>query len=203
MSNGRVGTAVVIYGCLGFAAWAWQFHRGRSAFCDLAVLGGTRAISVPLALSLGALAGVGAAGLSRHLVTRTRWARSLHSALRDALAGLSEGPSTLATLSLAASVGEELFFRGALLPVLRDNLGAPAAVLLSSLLFGAVHVPWSRRLIPWSITAAVMGVVFGCLYLATGEVLAPIAAHAVVNHENLEFLLRWDPERAGPGAPKA
>ncbi len=195
MSGGRVDTALVVYGSLGFAAWAWQFHRGQSAFCDLSVLGGTRAISVPLGLSVGALVGVATAGASRLLVERTRWAKSLHGALREALVGMSEGPSTLATLALAAAVGEELLFRGALLPVLRDAMGTVPAVLLSSALFGAVHVPWSRRMVPWSLTAAVMGVVFACLYLATGEVLAPIAAHAVVNHENLEFLLRTDPER--------
>lgn len=33
---------------------------------------------------------------------------------------------------------------------------------------------------------------FAALYVATGEVLAPIAAHAVVNYENLHFILAND-----------
>ena len=52
--------------------------------------------------------------------------------------------------------------------------------------------PGSRALVPWTLTACVMGLVFGLLYVITGEVLAPIAAHAVINHENLHFLLAND-----------
>jgi membrane protease YdiL (CAAX protease family) len=86
-------------------------------------------------------------------------------------------------------VGEELLFRGAMLPALRAHYGAVAAVAITSVAFGLLHVPWSRRMLPWTLMATAMGVVFALLYLVTGEVLAPVMAHAVVNYENLGFLV--------------
>ena len=63
------------------------------------------------------------------------------------------------------------------------------AGVLSSAAFGLFHAPWARRMLPWTFMATARGAVFALLYLATGEVLAPIMAHAVVNYENLGFLI--------------
>lgn len=193
MSVGRVQVAVGIYAAFAGVAMVWRELQGASAWHDGAPLGTTHAIAIPAALSLGALTGVVGVWASRVVVRSTRWGGGLRDALREALLGMSRSPSSLALLALSAAVGEELFFRGALLPSLVGSLGVVGASVASSLTFGLLHVPWNRQLVPWTITAAAMGFVFAGLYLVTGEVLAPIAAHAVINHENLHFLLQKEP----------
>lgn len=185
----RLHIAVGIYALFAVVALLWRDAVGASALHDGAPLGGTHAFALPLGASLGAITGVIAASLSRSLARGPRWGRALYLALRDSLAGAPRDRGSLVGLTLAAALGEELLFRGALLPALSATYGAPVAAIGSSIAFGMLHAPWSRRMLPWSVMAAAMGMVFAGLYLATGEVLAPVVAHAVVNYENLGFLL--------------
>ncbi len=173
-------------------AVVWRHLQNASAWTDGSPLAETHVIAIPVALSFGALAGVAAVAATRALVRTTAWGRRMHTGLRDAVLDLDGDASSVTAIALSTAVGEELLFRGAALPTLTAYVGAPAALVLSSLAFGLVHVPGSRALIPWTLTACAMGMIFGLLYLATGEVLAPIAAHAVINHENLHFLLAND-----------
>ena len=138
------------------------------------------------------LVGVAAVVASRALVRRTRWGRAMHHTLRDGLLDLTPDRAALAPLALSAAVGEELLFRGAMLPTLAPQFGAAGAVTASALAFGLLHFPRTRALAPWTATALLMGLVFGALYAVTGEVLAPVAAHALINYENLHFLLAHD-----------
>lgn len=186
----RIVLPAAVYGLFALVAWAWREGAGASVWHDGAPLGGTRAISLPFGVSVGALVGVAAVVASRALVARTRWGQALHGALRDVIVDVPRGEAAVAALALSAALGEELLFRGAMLPQLAARLGPLAATAVTAGLFGLLHASWRRSLLTWSLTAAVMGVVFAALYLATGEVLAPVAAHAVVNHENLRFLLR-------------
>ncbi len=188
MASARTTAALMVYAGFSLAAITWRHAVGASALHDGAPLGGTHAIALPLALSLGALSGVAAVAVTRQLVARARWASALESALRDGLAGTPA--SELRALCLAAAVGEELLFRGALLPSLTAWIGFPVAALATSLVFGLLHVPANRALRSWTASAFVMGLVFALLYRLTGEVLAPLTAHAVVNLENLDQLLR-------------
>ncbi|MBI5513663.1 MAG: CPBP family intramembrane metalloprotease [Deltaproteobacteria bacterium] len=187
MFSGRVQATVVVHGTLGLLACVWSAHLGGSVLHQGEPLGTTRAIALPLGLSLGALAGVVAAWATQRAMTRTRWGRELRGALRDSVLDLRA--AQVPALALAAAVGEELFFRGALLPALERSLGLTLAVVVSSVAFGLVHVPGNRRLRAWPVAAAVLGVVFALLTRWTGEVLAAVAAHAVLNHENLRWLL--------------
>ena len=41
--------------------------------------------------------------------------------------------------------------------------------------------------------ATVMGVLFGCVFAATGSLAGPIVAHAMINGANLRFLRDNDP----------
>jgi membrane protease YdiL (CAAX protease family) len=190
--SGRVLTAVGVQAAFVAVAVVWRSLHGASALHDGAPLGGTHTIAVPLGLSVGALVGVVAVVVSRALVRNTRWGREMHLTLRDGLLDLSRDRAPIAPMALSAAIGEEILFRGAVLPTLLPQVGTFAAVILSSLAFGLLHVPRTRSLVPWTATACVMGVVFAALYVATGEVLAPIAAHAVVNYENLHFILAND-----------
>jgi membrane protease YdiL (CAAX protease family) len=76
---------------------------------------------------------------------------------------------------------EELFFRGLLLGGLRRRLGAAPAWLLSTLIFGAYHIParWGR---PAVLGVTLAGGVFGALFLAGpggGSLLLPTGVHAL------------------------
>ena len=79
--------------------------------------------------------------------------------------------------AVVAPVCEELLFRGYLLPRLIAQRGSPAvAVLLSSLLFAALHQHLGSLLPLFAVSTAC-----SLAYLATGSLLAPIALHAAVN----------------------
>lgn len=120
---------------------------------------------------------------TRTLVSRTRWARALHVHLRGLLLGNS-GPRLLA-LALASSVAEELFFRAAVLPF--------CGLLLSSVLFGLLHVSPRETVVGWMTWATLMGAVFGMLFVGSGTLLAPILAHAAINYENMQYICNYDP----------
>ncbi len=120
--------------------------------------------------------------LSRISVHRFRWARHLHSEFRSILGELSNREMLI--LALASSVGEELLFRGALLPWL--------GIWVQAGLFGILHFGPGKRFLPWTISALVMGIVFGYLAQWTGDIGAPIAAHFTINLLNLRFIVRTE-----------
>ena len=70
-----------------------------------------------------------------------------------------------------------MFFRGALQP--------RAGLWIAGLLFGLVHLVPKAVFLPWTAFAILSGWVLGWLFEATGSLLAPIAAHMVVNGINL------------------
>ena len=86
------------------------------------------------------------------------------------------------TLALLSGISEELFFRG----VLQAALGLVPA----SLIFGAIHIGPGRAYLPWTGFAIVMGFVLGLLYQFTGDLLAPVVAHATINALNLSRMQR-------------
>jgi membrane protease YdiL (CAAX protease family) len=91
------------------------------------------------------------------------------------------GPAGTVAIGIAAGVGEEWFFRGALQPML--GLG------VTSVAFGLAHVG-GRHMLSFGIWATVMGVALGSLAWATGGLLAPIVAHALYDILALEFIRR-------------
>jgi len=133
-------------------------------------------------LILGVLVAALTIGSTRVLTERTEWARALRSEFRAVLSGASMGD--VVVLSLASGTAEELFFRGALLPWI--------GVTLSSLAFGLVHLGPTRRYLPWTVWAVVMGFVLGVLGWATGSVVGPIVAHVAINAVNLRYVLAFD-----------
>ncbi|MEM7247463.1 MAG: CPBP family glutamic-type intramembrane protease [Acidobacteriota bacterium] len=122
-------------------------------------------------LSLGLLAGATLAGIWAGLSRAWPVAARLDEVLGSALGPLRA--RDCAGLAAWSGVGEELLFRGALLPWL--------GLWPSSLLFGIVHLPLRRELVLWPILAAALGLLFGKVFLVTGAVAAPVAMHAGVN----------------------
>jgi membrane protease YdiL (CAAX protease family) len=95
------------------------------------------------------------------------------------LTGLFVGRSAwmmVGTVVVAAALGEEIFFRGYLLPSLRKSWGLVAAVLVSSALFSLVHLEWVGFLGLMEI-----GLLFAVLRIWTGSLWASIIAHSVNN----------------------
>jgi len=119
-------------------------------------------------------------GLTRVATRHFQWARDLHGSFRDLLGPLTGAEMMI--LALASSIGEEILFRGALLPWL--------GVWLQALVFALLHVGPGRRFLPWTASALAMGVGFGWLATWTGNLGAPIAAHFAINFFNLRHIVR-------------
>lgn len=92
----------------------------------------------------------------------------------------------LVFVSIFSGVGEEAFFRGAVL----QEFG----LVISSLLFGLAHIGPDRRYLVWTAWAVLAGFVFGAIFEASGGLLAPVVAHA---GHNAATLLLWKRSRKG------
>lgn len=131
--------------------------------------------------------------LSRWTVQRFAWAQRLHRELRPFARGL-DGVGII-VLALLSAAGEELLFRGLLQPWM--------GLVPQALLFGLVHqMPGPSRWI-WVSWALCVGLVLGGLFELTGSLLGPIAAHALVNGLNLQFLKSHEPVAAPAGELEA
>lgn len=181
----RIRLAVVVYGILALAALLWGVLRGDANLYHHPQpwLGLGFPASTLAALGSGLAVAVAVVAGTRVAVRRTRWARVMHVEFRELLGPLSA--SEIAVFALTSGIAEEMLFRGAMQP----SLG----IVWSSLLFGAVHVGPMRRFWVWTLWATAMGFVFGALYAATGELLAPVVAHVVINYENMHFIESYDP----------
>ncbi len=138
------------------------------------------AYSLAFGVALGALVVV----VTRRLVGRFTWARELASALRPFARGLS-GVGII-SVALLSSIGEEFLFRGLLQPWL--------GLWLQAALFGVLHQMRGPSRWAWVAWASVVGVMFGAVFASTGSLLGPIAAHALINGFNLNYLQNHDPD---------
>lgn len=119
----------------------------------------------------------------------------IRSFLESELAPIFAGWSLarLAILSLLAGVGEEVLFRGVLQGWLSRAWGTVPGVITASILFGSAH-PMSRAYI---LLAGLIGAYLGVLWLATGNLLAPVVTHASYDFIALVYFLRvyWPAHR--------
>ena len=99
-------------------------------------------------------------------------------------------PRDLVLVSIFSGVGEEAFFRGAVL----QEFG----LVISSLLFGLAHIGPDRRYLVWTAWAVLAGFVFGAIFEVSGGLLAPVVAHA---GHNAATLLLWKRSREGKDTP--
>ena len=90
-------------------------------------------------------------------------------------------------LGLAPALIEELFYRGIVFRRLQDWLGTWVAFVASAVLFGIVHAT-NRGATPWSVTCVIVaGTTFAALYVWSGSLWLPIAAHLVWNSAQAFF----------------
>jgi len=95
-----------------------------------------------------------------------------YAGLNPGLSGLLRASSVLLSI-LVAPVIEEAIFRGVLLGRLKRKLGLTRAIIISSLIFGVLHVDM--------IGGTVFGLVMGCLYLERRNLWVPTSCHALHN----------------------
>lgn len=91
----------------------------------------------------------------------------------------------IALVSLAAGFAEELLFRGFLQAALEPLVGVVPAVLLASLAFGLAHAVTAT----YVVIATLFGIYFGWLWLATGNLLTVVTAHALYDFVALMLMI--------------
>ena len=158
-----------LYAALAAAACAWiGLRAGAVGFLSLAGDGWAGA-----GLGAGLASGVVVFGAAASRAFR--WYAGMEAELRRVVGLLT--PAQIAALALASGIAEELFFRGAL----QGAVGWVAA----GLLFGLLHLPVRRALVPWTVLATALGLLFGWVADRTGGVVGVTVAHAGVNAVNL------------------
>ena len=185
----RWGRFAGAYALMGGVALALIWARGTPLlhpqphrYLDEFVLDDGSAHLLSLVAGLGF--GLIVVALSRVTVQRFTWAKRLHRELRPFARGLDR--TGIAVLALLSAAGEELLFRGLLQPWM--------GLWPQALLFGLVHqMPGASRWI-WVSWALCVGLALGVVFELTGSLLGPIAAHALVNGLNLQFLKSHEPE---------
>lgn len=107
-------------------------------------------------------------------------------AYQEALQALRRAPAaSLVRVCVIAPVVEEALMRGFVLGGLQAGYGAAAALLISALLFAALHFNMVQTL-----SALVCGVVLGLLYLKTGSLGCCVLAHSGYNLLSYIVMLR-------------
>lgn len=90
--------------------------------------------------------------------------------------------ASVLVIAIISGVAEELFFRG----VLQTQYG----IWVASLIFGLAHI-WRKTAILYGIYAAVMGLLFGGLYLWSGSLWVPTLAHIVNNFVAILYYVHY------------
>ena len=92
---------------------------------------------------------------------------------------------------IGAPLAEEVVFRGYIYTMVKRMAGLPLAVILSGLLFGAVHMNLVALL-----PLTVLGIILALSYEYTGSLWAPIAIHFCFNAATVavQTLLKFNPE---------
>jgi membrane protease YdiL (CAAX protease family) len=172
--------AILVYAPLAAGALAWaRLGQDRRAWVyEPAWLDASPEVRLAMSLGLGLALATVVIGTTPALIRRAAWARALHEEMSPIIESLSS--IQIHVLALTSGVAEELFFRGAMQPVL--------GLLLTSAIFGAVHTGPKRVFLAWSVWAFVMGLLFGVIFEATGSLWGPVLAHVLINDRNLAYM---------------
>ena len=85
------------------------------------------------------------------------------------------------TLVTIVPVAEEVYFRGVLWAAVRRRVNAPATVLITSALFGLMHLSTYGAVASALWQTAAMGVMLAVLRARSGSIVPCVVAHAVIN----------------------
>ena len=169
-----VATAFFFHGAPGEIAWLEAGSRGRIILEGIAA-GMLIAILLPAVLAL------------RSEKIRAKAGRAAKK-LAFLLPSSGEERRWWWLVCITAGVCEEFVYRGFLLHylhVLPFHLSLTWALVLSSMIFGIGHL---YQGVGGAVQTAVLGFVFGGLFLITGSLLVPMVVHAVVDLRALVLL---------------
>jgi hypothetical protein len=172
----RASLVIGLYGAMSLVALVIAAGHGDPDLYRFSALPRWPLLAGPVA---GIAVGLGIVGLTRMATRHFAWARHLHVSFHDLL-----GPLTgreIVILALASSIGEELLFRGALLPWL--------GLWWQAVMFALLHVGPGKQFLPWTLSALALGIGFGWLAMWTNNLGAPIAAHFMINFLNLRHIV--------------
>lgn len=186
---GLVRLGLIFYGLLLAVAVIWRIGFYQEPILYTSSAAEADGLSLFRDVGIGLAAGAAIIALSDWLTRATGWGDQLARELAGALGRLSVPDALL--LALASGIAEETFFRGAVQP--------RTGWFIASILFGCAHLVPRRELMPWAGFAVGAGFVFAGLFIVTGNLVAPICAHVLVNAVNLPLLVR----RYGPDAQSA
>jgi membrane protease YdiL (CAAX protease family) len=175
----RATVIVALYSALGLAAIGWSWWRGDRNVYEF---GERNLVWLGLGPLVGLAFGLAMVFLSRLAVHSMEWARVLHREFHAVVHELSSKEIFL--LAASSAIGEELFFRGAMLPAL--------GLWLSSGLFALMHLRAQPRFLPWTAMSFIMGLAMGLMYMKTGNLGAPIVAHFTINLLNLDYIAKHE-----------
>jgi uncharacterized protein len=175
----RATVIVALYSALGVAAIAWGWWRGDRNIYEY---GERNVVWLAASPFVGLAFGLAMVFLSRLAVHSMEWARVLHREFHAVVHELSSKEIFL--LAVSSALGEELFFRGAMLPAL--------GLWASSVLFALMHVRAQWRFLPWTVMSFIMGLAMGLMYMKTGNLGAPIVAHFTINLLNLSYIAKHE-----------
>ncbi len=201
-SGDRAGLEILVYGAGldGGALIGWllfpMLRRGWHADYGVSIPLDTR-VSPPLSWSKVLLYGAGTLALAMPIVILLSlgWTFLLRyfglpDEAQDAIGIFSNTKSyavvagMLVIACVLAPAMEELLFRAGLYRFCRQRLGRGPALIISGVVFGAIHLNWASFL-PLSI----FGVLLALVYEATGSIRVPIVAHAFFNLNSILFIL--------------
>ena len=103
----------------------------------------------------------------------------------------------LAILAALAGLGEEMLFRGIVQATAAAWIGGPhglvLGLLIAAVLFGLLHAVTPT----YAVLAGLIGLYLGWLWLAVGNLLAPIVVHALYDFVVLTYLVKVRGEGLG------
>jgi|HubBroStandDraft_6_1064221.scaffolds.fasta_scaffold00723_4 membrane protease YdiL (CAAX protease family) len=130
--------------------------------------------------------------MMRSETARARVAKSLER-LNFILPGTAEERRWFVLVAITAGVCEEILYRGFLIQYFREqpvHLGLVQALVLSACVFGIAHL---YQGIIGIVQTAILGALFGVLFVTTGSLVLPMILHALIDLRIL-LILR---ERSG------
>ena len=168
--------ALVGEGLLAVVASVWVCWRGLPL--ELGPVGRGGGMGLVAAVALGALNYA-----MLRLAPPVGPVRQIRTLYRETLHPLFSRATLAEVLgvSLAAGIGEELLFRGAV----QGEWG----LLVASVLFGLAHIG-GRTSLAFGLWAGLMGLGLGALAAFTGGLLAPIVAHAAYDAAAIGYIRR-------------
>ena len=166
--------AAVLYGLLALGG-LWWLSGGETIGVGLVAGDSNTAPTILIDIGLGVALGLGVVGLWRWLIRRPTFA-ALEQHLVE-LVGPLTGEQAWA-LALFSGIGEEIFFRGALL----THWG----LLLSTLIFAMLHAGRTKVAQLWGVLAFVIGILLAGLTLWRGSLIPAIVAHTLINGLQLQ-----------------